>query len=93
VPLRTTVNWAAELPSKVRPAVLLRQFARIANLVAATWDDPVAFDLYMDGLLTDKRGNRQGFPPVVHGELLVLRQYRTLCLKGLPGRGVTYEWG
>jgi hypothetical protein len=93
VPLRVTLDWAAQLPLKVRPAVLLRQFARIANLVAATWDDPVAFDSYMDGLLTDKRGNRKGFPPAVHHELLALKQHRTLCPKGMPERGIIKNWG
>ena len=70
--LPATVAWADRLPSDFRPAALLRGFARIANLLAAMWADPRAFDAYMDSLLTDKRGNRQGFPPDVAHELAAL---------------------
>lgn len=70
--LPTTVAWAERLPSDLRPVMLLRRYARIANLLAATWADTRAFDAYMDSLLTDKRGSRQGFPPEVARELATL---------------------
>ena len=70
--LPTTVAWAQRLPSDLRPVALLDRYARIANLLAATWADSRAFDAYMDSLLTDKRGNRQGFPPEVARELETL---------------------
>jgi hypothetical protein len=70
--LPATVTWAQRLPSDLRPVALLDRYARIANLLAATWADPRAFDAYMDSLLTDKRGNRQGFPPEVARELATL---------------------
>jgi len=70
--LPTTVAWAQRLPSDLRPVALLGRYPRIANLLAATWPDARAFDAYMDSLLTDKRGNRQGFAPEVARELATL---------------------
>jgi hypothetical protein len=75
--LPATVAWAERLPSDLRPVALLGRYARIANLVAATWGDSRAFEAYMDSLLTDKRGNRQGFPPEVARELATLALART----------------
>ena len=74
-PLPRTLTWAASLPADVRPHELLRGFGRIANLIAASWNDPDATYHYLDGLLVDRRGNRQGFPPEVMSELLVLRTH------------------
>jgi hypothetical protein len=37
-PLRRTLEWVERLPPRVRPMALMRQFARVANLIAATWD-------------------------------------------------------
>ena len=76
LPLRRTLMWAASLPPEVRPIVLMRHFARIANLIALTWGDPRFFHAYMESLSTDKRGNRRGFPPDVLAELGALQRYR-----------------
>jgi hypothetical protein len=64
-----------DLPPDVRPTALLRLHARIANLIAATWRDPKAFGAYMESLLRDTRGNRQGFPPKIVAELAALKHY------------------
>jgi hypothetical protein len=74
-PLPRTLEWIARLPPDVQPTVLLRQYARIANVIAAAWREPKSLRSYMDCLLTDDRGNRQGFPPDVLRELLALREY------------------
>ena len=74
-PLPRTLTWAASLPADVRPHELLREFGRIANLIAASWSDPDATYRYLDDLLVDRRGNRQGFPPGVVSELLALRTH------------------
>lgn len=74
-PLAATFQWAAKLPSDVRPMSLLRQFPRIANFMAAAWSDPGALRPYLDELFVDRRGNRKGFPPDVMGELFALRTY------------------
>ena len=75
VPLSRTLNWVEGLPSSVKPTALLRQYARIANVLAATWDDPKALSSYMDCLFREDRGNRKGFPSDILCELLALQEY------------------
>ena len=74
--LPRTLKWADALPPRVKPIALMRQFPRIANLIAAAWDDLVQFEIYMDSLLTDKREGRKGFPSDVIAELGALDIYR-----------------
>ena len=74
-PLKVTLTWLERLPSEVQPNALMQRFARVANLIAASWSDPKAFATYMDSLLDDKRGDRRGFPPEVQAELIVLKEY------------------
>jgi hypothetical protein len=74
-PLPRTFEWVASLPADVQPTALMRHYPRIANVIAAAWRDSKALRSYMDCLFTDTRGNRQGFPPDVLGELLALREY------------------
>jgi hypothetical protein len=75
VPLPRTLRWVEALPSSVKPTALLRHYARIANVLAAAWDDPIAVSSYMDCLFRDEREYRRGFPPDVANELLTLREY------------------
>jgi hypothetical protein len=74
-PLPRTFEWVASLPRDLQPTALLRQYPRIANVIAAAWRGSRALRSYMDCLFTDDRGNRQGFPPDVLAELLALREY------------------
>ncbi len=69
------MNWASTLPPDARPSALLAKFPRIANLIAVLWQDPNSLRRYVDDLLVDKRGNRQGFPLDVLRELFALRAY------------------
>ena len=73
--LKPTYAWASNLPQDVQPRTLLYKFPRIANLIAAMWQDPNSIRRYVDDLLVDKRGNRQGFPVDVLRELFELRAY------------------
>lgn len=73
--LRPTANWASALPDDVRPTALLTKFPRIANLLAVLWQDPNSLRRYMDDLLVDKRGDRQGFPLDVLRELFAVRAH------------------
>jgi hypothetical protein len=73
--LKPTFAWASTLPVEAQPRSLMYKFPRIANLLAAMWPDPNSFRRYMDDLLVDKRGNRQGFPVDVLKELFELRAY------------------
>ena len=74
-PLPATFKWLAKLPRSVQPLALFRQHPRIANLMAGGWGDPKSFRPYLDDLLTDRRGNRKGFPRDILRELLALRLY------------------
>jgi hypothetical protein len=75
-PLPTTLRWMAKLPAEVQPVALLRQFPRLVNALAHAWGVPDEFERVLDDLIVDRRGGRQGFPPEVTGELLLLRDYR-----------------
>ena len=70
------------------PNALLAKFPRIANLLAVLWEDPNSLRRYLDDLLVDKRGNRQGFPLDILRELFALaRLLRPIASRNLPGRG------
>jgi hypothetical protein len=73
--LKPTFTWASKLPPEVQPRTLLYRFPRIANLIATMWEDPNSLRRYIDDLLVDKRGSRQGFPLEVLRELFQLRAY------------------
>jgi hypothetical protein len=73
--LKPTYNWAAALPRKAQPLALMQRFPRIANQLAAVWSETPSLRSYLDGLLVDDRGHRQGFPQDVLSELLSLRLY------------------
>ena len=72
-PLRMTFKWIAKLPRSVQPLALLRQYPRIANMLAGMWEDPQSCRAYLHDLLTDRRGTRKGFPPQIVQELVGLR--------------------
>jgi hypothetical protein len=73
--LRPTAQWAASMPREVVPHALLSKFPRICNLLAVLWQDPGSLRRYLDDLLVDKRGNRQGFPVNILRELFALRAH------------------
>ncbi len=68
-------KWLAALPKGVRPIELGRSFPRIVNQFAAMWPYPDAVDAYLQELLIDQRGNRQGFPLPIAIELANLRAH------------------
>ena len=71
----TTVRWMASLPSEFQAVAIGKAYPRIANVLAALWTRPDALTSYLNELLADKRGRRQGFPIRVLGELHALRAY------------------
>lgn len=73
--LNPTLRWAASLPFAIRPTALMNRFPRLANLIAASWKEPLSFRACLDDLLTDRRGGRQGLPADVRDELENLRRY------------------
>ena len=79
IALPRTLEWAFKLPRDVQPHELIRRFGRVANLLAASWDDTEATVACLNELLIDTReGCRTGFPPKVVDELLVLQTYYAL---------------
>lgn len=83
--LNPTLRWSASLPRAIRPLALMNRFPRLANLVAASWKEPLSFRACLDDLLTDRRGGRQGLPPDVCDELDNLRRY--YYFREFPERG------
>jgi hypothetical protein len=81
-PLPRTMKWVASLPPNVQPTVLLRHYARIANVIAATWAHETSLRSYMNCLFNDNRGTRQGFPPEVLSELVALKRYHDTLKAG-----------
>ena len=77
-----TLLWANELPSDVVPVATMNQFPRVANLLAANWKEQAAFQNYMQSLLIDRRGSRQGFAVEIKEELIRLRTYYYLGMSG-----------
>ena len=75
LPLPIAQRWAMRLPGEIEPRALLQRFPRIANNLARLWSDRQAIAGYVDELLIDRRGDRQGFPPDVHMELLNLKDF------------------
>jgi len=74
-PFAATFRWVAALPRDLRPLALLREFPRIANVLALCAGDLDAMREYLFELLVDHRGHRKGFPEDVRIELLRLRAY------------------
>jgi hypothetical protein len=68
-----TIEWLLKLPPSLRPRELCDRYPRAANAVAAAWKDADERAAVLDELLSDKRGNRRGFPPEVTSELKALR--------------------
>ncbi len=73
--LKPTIVWASRLPPQAQPKALMAQYPRIANLIAVMWQDPNSLRRYLDDLLVDKRGNRQGFSADILRDIFELRAY------------------
>ena len=56
------VAYLSTLVGSDYPKELVGSFPRIVNAIIALRDDPAGLRIYMDTLLRDMRGGRQGFP-------------------------------
>ena len=65
----------ASIDATLRPKRLAAAFPRIVNRMASLWKSPRQMDRYFEDLLTDTRGNRQGFPLGILMELTTLKDY------------------
>lgn len=68
-------TWLRRLPAPMRPLALCSTYARLANRLAAVWDDPVQTEALFDELLIDHRGGRHGFAPMIANELMRLHHH------------------
>jgi hypothetical protein len=78
--LRATLNeaayaWIMYIPETTRPLVLAQQYPRILNRIVDLWKRPLKCDDYLEELIIDKRGDRQGFPDEITDELTKLKVY------------------
>ena len=73
--LPTSLKWLKSVPEQARPVALATRYARIVNALAHQWNDDEACRAYFDGLLVDRRGNRQGFPAAVQADIRILQEY------------------
>lgn len=80
--IKELMPWVQQLPAEVRPRHLIVQYPRIANKMAKLWKYPIACEKYLNELMLDERGDRQGFPPEVGQEITALQIYfNTTVLK------------
>ena len=75
VVLPLSLKWSNELPLHLRPINLIEQYPRIVNFIALEWNNPTAVCKYLDDLLIDHHGRRNGFPDEVRHELRILDDY------------------
>lgn len=68
-------RWFKALPSDRAPRALVISYPRIANLIAAQWNEGRGAQYLLEDLLTDRRGGRKGFPAPVRDDLLRLREH------------------
>ena len=79
----------ASIEESTRPRQLAAAFPRIVNRMAGLWRSPRQMDRYFEDLLTDTRGNRQGFPLGILMELTALKDYyQTRVFPPLQRNGV-----
>jgi hypothetical protein len=83
--LPSTQKWLEGLPRRVQPHVLCDYYPRIANSLAAMWEDTEGLRAYFDELFIDRRGGRRGFPSDVLNDLRILRYYLAGSSHDKPG--------
>jgi hypothetical protein len=76
---------------KIYPTQLALAFPRIIERIVELWSQASALDSYLDDLLIDRRGNREGFSPAVLMEILALKNH-CLSLGRQPERSPN-TWG
>ncbi|HYP67053.1 MAG TPA: hypothetical protein VEP67_02250 [Thiobacillaceae bacterium] len=67
--------WFDALPTHVRPVQLAQGYPRICNRLAEKWQQVELIRPYLDNLLMDGRGGRQGFPFSIAIEIASLKEY------------------
>lgn len=68
------MDWLLSLDKEHFPIELAKHHPRIINILAEHWNSPVEGRAYLDGLLLDDRGGREGFGMSVLRELIALKE-------------------
>ncbi len=68
-------QWLSSLPVLARPHKCAEHYPRIVNRLSRLWQSPLFVREYLDELVSDKRGEREGFPHGIKEELTQLRDY------------------
>jgi hypothetical protein len=76
---------------KLYPMQLANAHPRIIERIVALWQQGPALETYLDDLLIDRRGNREGFPSEIIMEILALKNH-VLGLRKAPERNPN-TWG
>jgi len=83
---RTSAINPARQPSDGLPESTIEQkFPRIAQKLAVVWPSE-ACALYLTSLIVNERESRQGFPPEVLDDLLMLHSMNDMILRSRPNR-------
>lgn len=86
-----SMRWLLDLPALARPLKLSRKFPRIVNRLAQMWLSESQCRRYLDSLVMDERGGRQGFPLDIVIELgNLLSYYDELHPARVAG---VWDWG
>lgn len=71
-----TLVWLKGLPDTIKPLKCAQHYPRVLNKLAALWSLEERCIDFLDELLLDRRGERQGFGYGIIGELRLLRMHR-----------------
>ena len=85
-----TQDWLKGLPDAIKPLKCAEHYPRVLNKLAALWSLEERCIDFLDELLTDRRGDRQGFSYGILGELRLLRMHRAANLT-LPDAPADFE--
>jgi hypothetical protein len=69
------ITWMLSLPESVRPEHLAERMPRLANQIAAAWNDKARCLGALRALTVDDRGGRRGLPVAVLADVRGLQQF------------------
>ncbi len=75
-----TIEWMLGLPEAIRPEQLAARMPRLANQIAAAWNDRLRCASALRALTIDDRGGRRGLPIDILAEVQFLHRH----LSGAP---------
>lgn len=77
-------QWYRELDPSVRPKGVATAFPRILNALSRQWSARELCAAYLDSLLFDARGSREGFPTHIWFELARLKDHYQTTVHPMP---------